>query len=117
MINIEPQVIHDKILQVGQEWAEAKTQADIAEDAYKEELNEEIQKIRNVPGEKVSMAEAESRARITDHVKAACLRKNTLRGEEAKLKVSYNAAQIWFEAMRTKAATLRQEMHMSGSQR
>lgn len=113
-VNIDPQVIYEKILKAGHDWATAKMQADIAEDAFKEELNEEIQRIRNIPGEKISMAEAESRARIAESVKAAALRKNELRGVENKLKVSYMAAQLWFEAMRTKAATLRQEMKSLG---
>ena len=117
MINIDPQVIHDKILEVGEAWAEADKQANIAEDAYKHTLNEKIQLIRNKPGESIAMNDAESRARASEEVRNAAQRRSEARGEANAARVRYDAAKIWFEAMRTKAATLRQEMHLGSSTR
>ena len=114
-VNLDPEEIHKRILQKGIEWAKAKEQADLAEDAYKLTFQEQVQHFRNLPGEKVSVADAESRARITDEVVEAICKRSKMSALELEKKVHYDAAKIWFEALRTKAANLRQEMHTTGS--
>jgi len=106
---IDPQDIHDKILSVGEAWSDANTLANIAEDAYKAELNSVVQeRLRN--GTAKSMADADSQARCDERVLEAIDRRTLRRGDAEKKKVQYDAAKIWFEAMRTHAATLRQEI-------
>lgn len=116
-LNLDPKEIHDKILVTGQEWAKAETRADLAEDAYKHTLHCMIQDIRSQPGASIAMNDAESRARASHRVKRAAQRRDLMKGKANQLKIQYDAAKIWFEAMRTKAATLRQEMHSLGGQR
>lgn len=106
---IDPQEIHDKILTVGEAWSDANTQANIAEDAYKHTLNmvmqEKLQK-----GQAKSMADADSQARIDDRVLETINQRTLWRGDAEKKKVKYDAAKIWFEAMRSHQATMRQEI-------
>ena len=109
MLNIDPEEIHERILTVGEVWSDANTLANIAEDAYKHTLNLVVQeKLHN--GSAKSMTDADSQARTDDRVLKAAQNRTIRRGDAEKKKVKYDAAKIWFEAMRTKAATLRQEM-------
>ena len=113
-INLDPEEIYRRVTVVGLEWARKDTLAGLAENNYKQILNAVIQeKLAN--GTAKSFADADSKAKCDKRVVRAAKRKTISRGRANKAKAIYDGADKWFEARRTQAATLRQEMKMAGS--
>ena len=108
MININPQEVYNRINDVGQEWVKANAAASMLEESFKSELNTVMQE-KLQQGSK-SMADAESKARadkrIFDHIGEMV----NARKQANEHKVKYDAAKIWFDALRTQASTMRAEL-------
>lgn len=110
-MNINPEVIYKRLDEVGQEWVKAQAKADLLDEYKKIELaqltDNEMDK-----GAK-SIAQAEMKARSTSIYRECVSRAVRAREEANAAKVKYASAQAWFEALRSQAATLRQEMKLA----
>lgn len=111
MIDIDPDQVFHRINNAGHAWVELNAKAKLLEDCEKSELSQIIQdKLRTGAS---SHAEADSRARADQRTIDYIHRKTDARKAADEAKVTYEAAKTWWEACRTKAATLRQEMKMT----
>jgi len=116
MINIDPQVVHDKILSVGKKWAEADGEALLLEKQKDAILAQQVQKVVAMePGIPITQAREKALASkgYIEYIQGMC----AAREKANHAKVAYNSAQLWWEAMRTSAATLRTEMNTIGGSR
>lgn len=110
-MNINPELIYKRLDEVGQEWVKAQAKADLLTEATKPELATLTMEF--IEQGCKSMAEAETRARATEAYKAHVKAMVDAKEKANECKVRYAAAQAWFEALRSQAATLRQEMKMT----
>ncbi len=108
MINIEPEKIYERLTKAGTEWCDCDHAASLLEETTKTVLAECL--LRYKEGRGVSEAEQMARCdkQYKDHIKLAV----DARRESNKARVRYDSAKMWFEALRTKAATLRMEMKL-----
>lgn len=109
MMQIDPTEIYKRLLEAGMEWADADEAARLLEKSRESVLAEVIQEaVAKEPS--ISQAAAKEIAlaskRYRDFVHEMCAAK----GAANRARVKYDAAESWFEALRTKAATLRQEL-------
>ena len=108
MININPKEVYDKMYNAGTQWNTAKQEAEFLEENKKSFRSRLI--CEHLDKGVKSMAEAEARA-LSDPEYVEYIKTMTLARRTADdYKVKYNAAGTWFEALRTQASTLRQEM-------
>ena len=108
MINIDPQEVYNRINDVGQEWVKTNAVASLLEESFKCELNTVMQE--NLSQGSKSMADAESKARADQRIFDHIAEMVNARREANENKVKYDAAKIWFDALRTQASTMRQEL-------
>lgn len=108
-VHIDPQEIYNRLYQAGADWADKDEAARLLEktkDSVLAQLTQQV--VAAEPG--ISMTQAKMQAEASkgyrDHIEAMCKAK----GEANLARVKYDAAQAWFEGLRTKAATLRQEL-------
>ena len=110
-MKLDPDEIFHRINNAGQDWVLLNAKAQLYEDSEKSELSSLIQEmIANGAGSNV---EAEHRARADQRYKDLVREKVEARKEANEAKVKYEAAKVWWEAQRTVAATVRQEMKMT----
>lgn len=114
MINIDPKEVYTRLETVGHRWASANAKAELLEESAKSELSSIAIGFLD-KGSSKSMSEAETRARASAEYREHIRNMVSARKEANDAKVSYNAAQAWFEGLRTQAATLRSEMRNLGS--
>ena len=108
---IDPDEVFHRVNNAGHAWVGANAKAKLLEDCEKSELSQIIQEyIKN--GAK-SMAAAESEARADQRTIDYIIKKTLAREAADEAKVTYEAAKVWWEAQRTLAATLRQEIRMT----
>ena len=107
-MDINPEQIYTRLESVGIEWSEANAKAELLHECQKSELSEIT--LGYLENGCKSMAEAESRARATERYKDYVRTMVAAKRLSNDAKVRYAAAQAWFEGMRSKAATDRQEM-------
>lgn len=101
---LNPNEIYERLTATGEEWADQNHAADLLEGTLKQVFSQCVLKYRqkNMP-----VSEAEHNAhRDHEYVQAREAAINARR-DANKAKVRYNAAQAWFEAMRTAEATHR----------
>ena len=111
-MSIDPDEVFHKISNAGLEWVNLNAKAKLLEDCEKSELSQIIQEY--VKKGSKSMASAESEARADQRTFDYICNKTNARRDSDEAKVKYEAAKTWFEAVRTKAATERQEMRQGG---
>lgn len=109
--NIDPDEVFHRLCKMGDEWVAANAKARLLEDCEKSELSQIVQE-KLEKGAK-SNADAESRARADQRFIDYIHRKVEARRAADEARVKYDAAKVWWEAQRTVAATLRQEMRMT----
>lgn len=112
MKTIDPEKVFHKVNAAGQEWVEAQAKAQLYEDSEKSELSTIT--MNKLKAGATSMAQAEAMARSDPDFKDYVKTKVLARKEANEAKVRYESAKIWWEAMRTQAATLRNELSMTG---
>ena len=111
MKEIDPDEVFHRINNAGQDWVLANAKAKLLEDCEKSELSSLIQdKLKE--GAK-SNVEAEHQARADARMRAYISQKVEAKQEADQARVRYEAAKTWWEATRTQAATLRQEIRMT----
>ena len=110
-VNIDPDYVFHKINDAGQEWVCLNAKAKLLEDCEKSELSQIIQE--KIAAGASSNAEAEHRARADQRYRDYIKNKVEARQLAEEARVKYEAAKTWWEAMRTQAATLRQEQRMT----
>lgn len=110
---LSPEGVWRELVGSGERWADLDGKARLLEETAKTVLaqlvNEEIQ-----GGSSVAKAEtvARSSEKYRTHVEAMCI----ARTEANRARVRYDSAKALFEARRTVAATLRQEMALGSAQ-
>lgn len=110
--NIDPDKVFHKLFKAGEEWANADEKARKMEKVKDSMLSE--YKIKYIKAENgITNALAETKALADPEYKAFIEGMVIARGEANRARVKYEAAKDWFEALRTQASTLRQEMSMS----
>lgn len=107
-INIDPEKIYKKLYQAGTEWSTAHTTACLLEEAQKSMLSTIV--CQNLEKGAKSVSEADIRAKASQEYKDYIKGMVMARGVANDYKVRYDAAKVWWEAQRTMAATLRQEL-------
>lgn len=111
MKEIDPDAVFHKINSAGHAWVGLNAKARLLEDCEKSELSQIIQE--NIKNGAKSMAAAESEARADQRTFDYICNKTNARQAADEAKVTYEAAKVWWEAQRTLAATLRQEIKMT----
>jgi len=106
-LNIDPEKIYNKLYLAGTEWSSAHAKACLLEECQKSEFStivcEFLESCKSV-------AEAETRARADPRTKDYIKTMVEARRDANDYKVKYAAANTWFEALRSQASTLRQEL-------
>ena len=110
-IEIDPDKVFHRINNAGAEWVELNAKAKLLEDCEKSELSQIIQE--KIAAGASSNIEAEHRARADERYRQYIVDKTEARKAADEARVKYEAAKTWWEAMRTQAATLRQEQRMT----
>jgi hypothetical protein len=104
---IDPHTLHQKLVDLGEEWSDRDAAASLLEESRKSVLAE----LTTLAAGK-SMAEREANALAADtyreHIKAMV----EARRIANRAKVNYDAARAWIDITRTVEATKRQEMGM-----
>ena len=110
-MKIDPDVVFHKINSAGDEWVQLNAKAKLLEDCEKSELSQLIQEKLANGASSNAAAEHEARAdgRFIDYIG----KKIEARRLADEAQVKYKAANVWWEATRTQAATLRQEIRMT----
>ena len=108
----DPNVIFQRMVELGNDWADKNGAADLLEDSAKSVLSELIIK---APGK--SMTEKEHHARASDEYRDFLRAKCEARTAANKARVPYDGAKAKLEVMRTLEATRRDEARLSGMQR
>ena len=108
MINIEPELVYSRLYNAGTEWSTAHTTACQLEEAQKSILSTIM--CTHLQNGAKSVSEADMMARASGEYKEYIKGMVEARGIATDYKVRYDSAKIWWEAMRTKAATMRQEL-------
>lgn len=110
-LGIDPDEVFHKLLNAGNEWVAFNAKAKLLEDCEKSELSQIVQeKLKQGAS---SNAGAENEARADSRYREYIERKTEARKQADEARVKYEAAKTWWEAKRTVAATLRQEMRMT----
>lgn len=109
-MNINPELIYKRLNEVGQEWVKAQARAELYAEAIKPELSTLV--IRFIEDGCKSMTEAEARARASQEYKDLVKKMVQAKEHANECRVKYDSAKSWFEALRSEAATLRQEMKL-----
>ncbi len=108
---INPDEVFHRVNNAGHEWVAKNAKAKLLEDCEKSELSQVVQHYLAKGAN--SHADALSKAQADEKTKDYIRKKTEARKEADEAKVTYEAAKIWWEAMRTQAATLRQESRMT----
>lgn len=107
-MNINPEVIYKRLDEVGQQWVKAQAEADLLEENKKIELA--ILTHAELDSGVKSISQAEINAKCRQEYRTAIEQAAIAREKANAAKVKYASAQAWFEALRSQAATLRQEL-------
>lgn len=110
-MKIDPDAVFHKINSAGDEWVQLNAKAKLLEDCEKSELSELV--LQYLENGAKSNAEAEAKARADQRFKDHLAKKNEARRLADEALIKYKAANVWWEATRTQAATLRQEIRMT----
>lgn len=111
MSEINPDEVFHRINNAGHEWVHKNAVATLLEESYKSELS--TWALEYLSDGAKSQTEADSKARACDRAKTYIKQMCAAREAANEAKVTYEAAKTWWEATRTKAATMRQEMRMT----
>lgn len=109
--DIDPDEVFHRINNAGHDWVQKNAIATMLEESYKSELS--TWALEYLAKGAKSQAEADSKARADDRAKDHIKQMVNAREAANEAKVTYEAAKTWWEATRTKAATMRQEMRMT----
>ena len=107
-MNYDPDKIYQKVVELGEEWADKQDAADLLD---REEKNVLARLKLTFTFEKSDTAK-EMMARCTDGWKQYGYDLVKAKTAARKAKVKYDAARSWEDGMRTKAANLRAEMKL-----
>lgn len=108
-VNIDPELIYRKLIQAGEEWSDKHEAAELLEKAKDSVLSEYTLKVYATQPS-ISSTKAKEEAQASQGYRDYIESMVKARGAANKAKVRYESAKSWFEALRTKAATMRQEM-------
>ena len=108
---IDPDEVFHRVNNAGNKWVGLNAKAKLLEDCEKSELSQLTQEYLRKGAKSMAAAESEARAdqRTIDYI---CEKTNARKAAD-EAKVTYEAAKVWWEAQRTLAATLRQEIRMT----
>lgn len=112
--SFDPNEIYQRLIEEGEAWADANAAADLLEETRKTLLGQLTATIMRIEG--VAYNAAEAKARGSDEYQKHIRSQVLARRDADKLRVRYDAARMWAELLRTKAANLRTEMQLAGMQ-
>jgi membrane-bound lytic murein transglycosylase MltF len=107
MPQIDPHTLHQRLVDLGEDWADKDAAANLLEETRKSVLAEIS---RQADGK--SMSEREAIALATDAYREHLAEMVEARRIANRAKVNYDAARAWIDITRTVEATKRQEMGM-----
>lgn len=108
---LEPHRVYDRLVRLGDEWAERHAAAAMLEDTTKSTLARlTLERLPFVSSKAAAELEALASPEYVAHVDAAV----QARSEANKAKVRYDSARVWADLLRTQQATRREEMRLSG---
>lgn len=106
---INPDEVYERLYKAGTDWADKDEAWRQLDGASKSILSQIAIKYR--PGCK-SMTEAETKALADTEYMAFINNVSKAKGDANRARVKYDSANAWWEAMRTQAANLRNEMKL-----
>jgi hypothetical protein len=107
MASIDPHTLHQKLVDLGEDWADKDAAANLLEETRKSILAELCRQ-----SEGKSMSERETNALSMDAYREHLAEMVEARRIANRAKVNYDAARAWIDITRTVEATKRQEMRM-----
>ena len=109
MSEFDPDRIHQRLEEVGNDWADKKSAYEALDDLTKTVLAEVMS---NYLPSCSSKAESEMRALMDQTYKAHLASKAGARKEWLRAEVKWKTGQLWAELRRSKESTLREEMRL-----
>lgn len=106
-MQIDPHTLHQRLVDLGEDWADKDAAASLLEETRKSILAELA---RQAEGK--SVAERETNALATEAYQEHLAEMVEARRVANRAKVNYDAARAWIDITRTVEATKRQEMRM-----
>lgn len=109
MSNLDPDKIRERLIEVGEEWADRKAAYCALDDNTKTVLAERTSHYLPICSSKT---EAEMRALMDETYKNHLAAKADARREWLRAEVRWNTGTLWAELRRSKESTLREEMRL-----
>lgn len=111
LANLDPRSIFDRLVMLGEEWADAHAAASFLEETQKPLLARLT--LENMDGS-TTRAQAEVEALAADEYNRHLDRMVAARRKANVARVRYQSAQVWAELLRSANANRRAEMQMAG---